>query len=212
MASSDVFIERKRDNLAPCWKYFLWCEETCQVKCKFDKCGKILKSKNSTSMMITHLKSIHKISFEPKSSNAGRKPTPKITSFLKKVEKETPDEVVAKLCAVDGISMYTVANSEMLQKSMKAYGVPLPKSPSTVQKLLMENFEKMKALTIKKIELELSKNVRFSVTLDEYTSNSNMGFVNINLHLGDGSICNLGVVEMNDSTGAEEMVKIVTKR
>ena len=163
-------------------------------------------------MMLTHLKTIHKITFEPKSSESGRKPTPKITNYVKKIEKETPDEVVAKLCAVDGITMNAVAHSEMLHKAMKAYGVQLPKSPSTVQKLLMKNFEKMKELTVKKIELELAKNVRFSLTLDEYTSNSNVGFVNINLHLGDGSICNLGVVEINDSTKADDFVEIVQKR
>ena len=99
MASKDGFVEKKGygKSLAQCWKYFLWKPRTDEVKCK--ECDKVLKCKNSTSGMITHLKTVHKISYESK-SDPGRKPNPKISDHFKaKSQKESPDEIVGKLCA-----------------------------------------------------------------------------------------------------------------
>ena len=215
-SSNGEFLDRIRDNLAPCWKYFLWRPATEEVKCK--ECSKVLQAKGqSTKGMITHLKSIHKITLDSKCS-PGRKPANMLMDKFVTVtpksnpNKETPDEVVAKLCAVDGIPMKTVAESEMLAKAFKSYGITLPKSPNTVRKLLMENFEKVKAATVKKIELALSNNVRFSLTLDEYTSNANKGYMNVNLHLGDGSVVNLGIIEMPPSCPADVCVEKLEKK
>lgn len=206
----DEFVENKSGQ-SKCWKYFLWNAKTEEVKCK--ECDKTLLAKGkSTSSMITHLKTIHDITFKP--ATPGRPSTSKsMKDYYKVTEKkiESPDEIVAKLAAVNGLTFGQIANSELLHKAFKAYGVQLPKSKTTVRSLLMENFAKVKETVMKQIDVFLSNGVRFSITLDEYTSIANRGFMNINLHLGNDTLFSLGAVPI-ESMPAEVCQEIVKER
>lgn len=208
----DDFEENNRGQ-SKCWKYFLLNQKTEEAKCK--ECDAIISVKGkSTSSMMKHLKLKHQITFDTKPITEPPSSSKTLKDFYKTKPKEveSQDEVVAKLAAVDGLTFGQIANSEMAHKAFKAYGVPLPKSKTTVRKLLMQNFEKVKEGTVKKIEMFLEDGQKFSLTLDEYTSTANKGYMNVNLHLRDASVCNLGVIWLDGPLPAERIVELLQEK
>lgn len=139
---------------------------------------------------------------------AAKKPKmsqPKITKFIEKV---TMEEEVAVLMAVDGFSAHAIANSSFIRKHLAAKGDILPKHPRRVMDLMHSFFEKARN-EIKNIFKGLKhRDEKFSTTLDEWTSQANRRYLNVNVHTSDGRTFNLGLERIVKSCPADEMRRL----
>ena len=151
-----------------CWCHFDK-EENDSAKCKI--CGKFLKCfGNTTSSLSYHLKNIHKI-------------TQIITTESSENEqcnkKRRIDEDVAKLACQDGISFVRIARSFFIQESFKKfdYDSAPPSSSLSVKNMVIKYAEEKKESLHTYFENEAKLGKRFALTLDEYTSLQNEGYL-----------------------------------
>src|SRR5699024_8136164 len=95
----------------------------------------------STSGLKSHLKTAHSLDVQlGKSSteNLNSSQT-QITTFFPVVEANTLNAVLARLCAKDGLSFFTLANSEDLRRGIARLNLgAIPASPNTIRKLVLE--------------------------------------------------------------------------
>ena len=108
----------------------------------------------------------------------------KLTFFIR---KDTREEQVTKLAAVDVFSINAITKSEFIRQSFSKKGFVLPKNPSGVIGLVHKQYFKVKDHIDSKIRSRVSAGSRFSLSLDEYTSLNNRRYLNIIVHKGGGS-------------------------
>lgn len=141
------------------WQYFSKCCDNDEAKC--NHCGVIIKCKGfSTSGLLRHLKAKHSIE-KPTSasdcslqSSAGNQSIassskcldslssqPTLFKFLKKDSKE---EIIAKLVAVDGFPINAICKSEFIQQAFSEKGFLLPKNPNHVMQLVYKQYNIIK--------------------------------------------------------------------
>lgn len=184
--------------MAEVWKLFDK-EPNETARCK--KCLQTLSCKgSSTSGMLRHMKNKHGVEFKPTASNdpANDKssnlpgPMKQQSSMLKYVKRQSLSEIVARLAAVDGFSINAITKSDFIRQSITARGFSLPKSRTTVMKLICQYYDCDKIQTKNEIVSRINKGELISLTLDEWTSACNKRYINVNIHFGDGSFYNLG--------------------
>ncbi len=127
------------------WQFFERNSQNETAKCM--KCNKILKCKGSTtSGQLRHLKNIHNITEknwkEPLEKTEMKNKT-QIT-LDKYVKKPDRVAILAKMVAVDFIIPYTIVKSEFIRKAFLSMNLDLPKSSSTIAKLVYDHFIEMK--------------------------------------------------------------------
>ena len=84
----------------------------------------------------------------------------------------------------------------------------LPKNHSDVMQLVYKQYEIVKDSVIAELLKKILAGVRFSLSLDEYTSLQNRRFMNINIHYVGGYI-NLGMIALIGKMDAENIIKII---
>ena len=94
----------------------------------------------------------------------------KLTFFIR---KDTREELVTKLAAVDGFSINAITKSESIRQSFSEKGFVLPKNPSDVMGLVHTQYFKVKDHIDSEIRSRASAGSRFSLSLDGYTSLKN---------------------------------------
>ena len=125
------------------WLYF--SKEGGRAIC--ERCKKSL-STNTTGLR-SHLRTQHGILCNLQSERSSKESSirqPQITNFLvKKLETDSIESVVSKLCAKDGMSFSMVANSEILHKAIPKLGFgDLPTSSNTIRNLVLSYGEEVK--------------------------------------------------------------------
>ena len=128
------------------WMYFTKSLNEEVAVC--NKCKTFIKCRGwSTSWLIRHLKSKHDIeksvvvpakctAVDDGLSTSSSKNTTvqqKLTVFIR---KDTREELVTKLAAVDGFSINAIIKSEFIRQSFSEKGFVLPKNPSDVMGLV----------------------------------------------------------------------------
>ena len=114
----DVGLSRKSEV----WQNFTYCKTTEKAKCKL--CQAILKAAgSSTKGLIMHLKLQHKIAEKSSRVEVAKIDEPKlkmrkVDSFFKS-EKESLDELVTQLTAIDGLTFNQIATSGRLRLAFK---------------------------------------------------------------------------------------------
>ena len=131
-----------------------------------------------------------------------------IIDFFKSKKDETFPAVVARMIASDGLPFRVFCTSNDLRKclTMRGFG-DIPKSPTSIQKVVMDYTKKIKQLQIAEIN-QLKKSLCFSLTLDEWTFSRNRRYMNVNVH-GSKNIWNLGLSRINGRFAAENCVKLL---
>jgi len=84
----------------------------------------------------------------------------------------------------------------------------VPKSPSTVSKMVFDYEEKIRKQLTEEIALCKSSGMRFSLTLDEWMSKRNRRYMNINVH-GDTKFWNIGLAKAYGKMPAETCLEIL---
>lgn len=205
------------------WKHFLRAEDGQSVECKY--CKKILKTPGgATGALHTHLRAKHSNKVSQNEdiqtpSTSSSKPNQihdqdtvekiptkkmKLTDFF---SSDSSMEVrVTRMAAIDGIPLSKFCTSKDLRYVFKKAGYELPKSPSTITKLVHEQTVATKNIIKNKLKEIESKNKRFAITLDEWTSTRNRRYMNINIHsthLQPATYINLGLVRIKGSMTAQ---------
>ena len=90
-------------------------------------------------------------------------PQPKIEGFTSKPEKKSKEEVISRL-ALDNIPFSTISRREMMREYFKIGGIDLPKSHTTVQKIIVNHSNSKKTELILKISSLKESGRRFSLT------------------------------------------------
>ena len=88
------------------------------------------------------------------------------------------------MTTLDGLPFRIFISSDDLRKSLKALNLSdkLPKSATTIQKIVTSYSETNRQLVIKEISEYKLNGKGFSITFDEWTSLRNRRYINVNLH------------------------------
>ena len=221
--SEETFMDISKESSSnSVWKYFLRGKTNQVAKCM--QCKQVLKILGGcTTPMHTHLRSKHntvlnKRKFDENTtastsdSNDSVVSTTRKTNTIIDVFKSKKDEtfpaVVARMIASDCLPFRVFCTSNDLRKCLTMRGFSdIPKSPTSIQKVVMDYTKKIKQLQIAEIN-QLKKNLCFSLTLDEWTSSRNRHYMNVNVH-GSKNIWNLGLSRINSRFAAENCVKLL---
>ncbi|KAF9761996.1 hypothetical protein NGRA_2290 [Nosema granulosis] len=119
---------------------------------------------------------------------------------------------IAKLAAVDGITFNSIANSKFIRRSL-SFEYPNVKTvfANVVSRIFEKCYEDEKDQIICELKRLIEQGTRFSVSLDKYTSNQNVRYINIDLHylLKTRFLCNRRIYGVFDSTASLAIVSDV---
>lgn len=197
---------------------------------------------STTSSLIRHLTNVHKINIKRKvteietdsdsvtgtgcSSNSNlslenssqrtsmpdKRKTDAHGSIERFLKKDSMEEMVAKLIAVDGITATTISKSEFIRRAFSKEGFKLPKHQNDIMKLLKKYYNDIKVKVTEKLTSMCKERKMFGITLDEWTSRKNHRYMNINLHGPSGDVINLGLIRIKGTCTAEIAVELVREK
>ena len=103
------------------WKHFTAIAGENSAKC--DICGHEIKT--STSAMRYHLIQVHKVCLQASEDQSEQPPAKKpqqstITAFAK---KQSVEELMAEMTAIDGFTFHAIANSSFIHRSLTLQGL-----------------------------------------------------------------------------------------
>lgn len=112
----------------------------------------------------------------------------------------------------DCLSFNVIASSQDIKSGLQARKFEnIPANPNSVKSMVMKFGEKVRDnLKVELCKLK-EKGERFSLTFDEWTSNGNKRYLNINVH-SENDFHNLGLCRVNGSLPAEACLKLVEKK
>lgn len=197
------------------WKHF---QRSSDDKAQCLLCsGHVYCKGGSTSTMWKHLNNFHEyeakeihLELEQEQSQPAKKAKTSVKpqrSMMDFVKRKSIEERMAKAIALDGISPFTIARSEFFGEACTALGLNLPKSHKTIMEMAHTFFKEAREETIREIK---ASGVKFSLTMDEWTSIANKRFLNVNIHSGSISF-NLGLIRIQKSCPAEEVKRLMTE-
>lgn len=234
------YVENKKSagDKSSVWFYFLRATDGSTAKCK--QCNRILKAAgSSTSSLRNHLRSKHSIDLK-ENTKSTTEPIPstsavdpyvfkgnedtqtdpskpkkhKITHFFTKLH--SVENVVSKMAALDGLPFKTFCSSEELRKLFSKSGYKLPSSPNSIKNMVIKANDELRNSIIKELEELKSDGVRFAITLDEWTSNRNRRYINVNLfspYFSDNAgYKNLGLVRISAKGTAQHCLECLKKK
>ncbi|KAG5672146.1 hypothetical protein PVAND_002299 [Polypedilum vanderplanki] len=191
------------------WKYFTKINKT-SAECKLESCNhkRISINGGSTKGLIWHLKLIHEI-INDEAENSTEPCAKKQKIIEDFIKFPSINETISRLICVDNLNFHQIANSEYLRKSLlKDFGENIPKNSSGIQKRFILFYDIVKQNVITKISQIKQNGVKFSGTIDEWTSGANRRYVNINIHFVNQSQTNhinLGLFRMEGSWPAQKL-------
>lgn len=206
------------------WFYFLRGKQNRGIA-KCVKCSKVIKCEgSSTSGMKTHLRGQHGITLNKRaaspvaeseqpstSSSVPKKPctVPKQTNIPNYFSKVSRLEVVlARMAAKDGFSFRAIAKSEDIRLGLLARGFDgIPQTHEGIRQKVKSYYD----FVVKDYRQEFAKKTetrKFSLTFDEWTSNRNRRYMNINVHDKDQT-WNLGLRRIIGSMNAENCISLL---
>ena len=152
------------------WNYFV--QKNDYASCKI--CNKELRCVGgSTSGLLSHMNTQHKDAVNSSSSTNQNK----ITNYL---IKNSLSREIAELAAKDGFTFNQISKSRLIQNILRQrHQQIVPKTAKGVSRHVKLFHKNQIKIQKKKFQEDLKKNIRFSITLDEYTSIQNKKFLNI---------------------------------
>lgn len=223
-------------NQHPVWDYFTKVNDGNGAKCSM--CNNIYKITNGSYKGVkTHLASKHNInivsaetqlkrtatkfisSASTSTSEPDKNKTPidelppkkqrKIDSFFKNTR--SMETMVSRMVSRGGYSLNSFCADPDMRFLFSNAGFQLPKSPNTIRSIVM-NFENtVKADMVIEFDNLKSSGQKFSISFDEWTSQHNHRYLNINLHSKQKHY-NLGLVRIHGSCTAEHAIGLVKDR
>jgi len=215
------------------WDYFVKGESNENAKCLL--CDNILKiSQRSRKGLITHLKSKHCIQLQKSKPQESSQPVPstskndlvkntdckcddiipkkkikKIDSYF--VKEYSMEKMISRMVAKDGLTFNCFCTSEDLRHLFSKCGFYLPTSPNTIRSIVENYSDFVKTEIIKELQSLINRGQRLSLTFDEWTSQKNQRYLNVNVH-NIGTHFSLGLIRIYGSCTAEHCISLIKER
>lgn len=152
--------------------------------------------------MIT-LKTEKTACYQPDEEAGPSKKPNKITEYFK--ETDSMELTVSRMVTLDGIAFRVFSNSVDLRRLFKKSNYTLPSSANTIKNIVMQYSQNTKQEIKCLITASKKRGEKFSLTADEWVSNRNRRYMNVNLHspdLNDKHHINLGIARLEGSATA----------
>lgn len=160
--------------------------------------------------MHKHLKT-HGTSVVKRQSQHGladtQQPSKRIYDLLPKLD--STQVVISRLVALDGIPMATLVTSKDMRRFFSKDGLTVYKSATSIRSGIMKYYDEVVARYSKEMIDGLENGSKYSIILDEWTSNRNRRFMNVNVHGQGGKVWGLGLTRVYGSANAERCQSIV---
>ena len=197
------------------------------AECQIVGCNKILKVASGPSGLIKHLFTQHKLN-DPKrkyeedefldSSASTSQPSKRRKTIQECIDYyEDFNETIARLCVEESVPIKQVATGRYYARTLKMLFPKenIPKSEKDVKRRVRLCYEKILEKTKAKISNMKSWGKKFSLTLDEWTSNKNIRYLNVNCHFFDAGrkkFINLGLIRIKGSATSGRINELVSTR
>lgn len=176
------------------WKHFNKFDPLVKkARCTFEGCNRDILYGNGTRALIKHLKGLHDIteqteagpakrptSDDPRQNNNSKRQT---TMFEFSGRKPSMEEDIAKMVSGGTLSFNQIATCSFIRGAlaMKYPGKIVPQDTKGISAMMTKFFE-IAEDDVKQQIRDIKDGKKFSATLDEWTSNANIRYVNINIH------------------------------
>lgn len=228
-------LREKSMQKSEVWEYFT--RDGDKARCKVGACKAVLLATKGTSSLFYHLQHKHKIlrgessesSTSAKSTNqllfpvqqevlkqSDEPKSKKQKTLLECFSSTSLEKTVARLAAVDGLTIRQITRSTFIHEALvtKFPRQNIPVSEHSMMVLIENFYEQVKDEIKQKILRLKAQDVKFSATLDEWTSMKNIRFININIHFSiecnKTNFINLGMIEINGSCPSDRMLSMVS--
>ena len=114
-------------------------------------------------------------------------------------------DIICGLIAKDGLTINQIVNSQFMSKAFEKFGWTLPKSCSTISKIIIDRAEIEASKVATQIDNIIKEGQRFSLVIDEWTSIACKRFLSIIL-CGTKNI-NLGLATLEGSLTSENLIE-----
>ncbi|GBP86796.1 hypothetical protein EVAR_99875_1 [Eumeta japonica] len=104
---------------------------------------------------------------------------PEITEY---VTKKSLSEIISRLAAEDGLFISAITNSKFIRESITQRGYKMPKNETDIMKIVLDYYEEKKDEIIENFKDFIASGVRFSLSVDEWTSIRNRRYFNLCVH------------------------------
>ncbi|KAJ8703695.1 hypothetical protein PYW08_002152 [Mythimna loreyi] len=229
-----------RDSEITVWNYFKKQQKDKSVNAECTLCSNILKiSKGSYKGLKTHLQTKHCIDLSFESSQLKRpgsdsspKPSTSKTVLAESVSEEdiipkkksktidigsyfkkenSMEMMVSRMVCKDGVPLSLFCTSADLRYLFSKSGFKLPNSPNTIRSIVLNFANTVKADLIIEFEYLKKQGKRFSLSFDEWTSQKNHRYLNLNVHHKEKHF-NLGLIRIHGSCTAEHTINLIENR
>jgi hypothetical protein len=173
------------------WTYFTKSSDKLYGICNVQGCKKPIKAVHgSSSGLRSHLSSHHGIKLEKQESSnepsaSASAPPPKIrkiTTYFSTDTDRSLEAMISRMVALDGFAFEKYVTSQDLRVLFAYMGFTVPKCGKTIKKVVMDYYEKTKSAVIEQLKKKQAQGLKFSLSFDEWTSQRNRRFMNINVH------------------------------
>lgn len=124
--------------------------------------------------------------------------------------------IIAKMAALDGLPFKTFCTSEELRKLFQNSGYKLPSSANSIKDIVLKANNEIRSVMIKEIQELKAQELKFAISLDEWTSNRNRRYININLfspYFADNTgYKNLGLVRILEKATSMHCLDILRNK
>lgn len=204
-----------------CWQYFKKGKSNADMAvCNI--CAKTLSCKASaTTGLRRHLEGVHGFKrTENPSTNVIKDNDYQVDkrarhsteeTIVKFLRRSTLPEEVATLAVIDRFTFKQISQSRLIRQALSDKGYKLPKNPSDIMNLMIDFYNDKKQLLINKISDLKLKNVKFSVSIDEWTGTNNRRYMDVQIYYLNKTD-NLGMIPIQGSCNAENMYKMVGEK
>ncbi|XP_023218024.1 uncharacterized protein LOC111620341 [Centruroides sculpturatus] len=121
------------------------------------------------------------------------------------------EAMVTRMVCKDGFTLSSFCTSSDLRCLFARNGFQLPTSPNTIRSMITNYAKTIEADLIKKFANLKEKGQRFSLSFDEWTSQKNHRYINLNVHHKETHF-NLGLIRIRGSCTAEHCIELVSER
>lgn len=137
------------------------------------------------------------------------KKTKLIDNFFKK--ERNMEAMVSRMVCKDGYTFSSFCTSSDMRYLFSKCGYPLPNSPNTIRSIVSNFANTVKADMIIEFEYLKKQGQKFALTFDEWTSQKNHRYLNLNVHNKENHF-NLGLIRIRGSCNAEHAISLVKDR
>lgn len=155
--------------------------------------------------MNRHLATVHQL----KPSKSETTNTAQLKLPFKSERRETFEEELAKMAAVDGFSFHQIATSSFVQKSLLRFYDKTLTSPTAIKDAVLSYHQKKQAELAK--EMLAQPDTRFAAAFDEWTSVAGKRYLTITL-FSHKDCYNLGMIPVKDSANAKNIKMLISKK